>query len=235
MKRICCALVAFAGLSLHAQDAPAQPPGAPTRDQQLSMQLSRADQTKVMGKLPEAIALYEDALAQAKAEPDLNRREEEVLQRLSAAYIAAQRPADAVRVSRRVLGFHAEDCKPGAPGVERCADAQYGLGLALMYASDFAGAVTQLTASAANFGKVGMEGDETFRMTKTKQCGDAQALLAAALFRAGQKEKAVATFRKAIATLHVVADNAKLDPGTRGSAQKSLQDAESSLKLLDPK
>jgi tetratricopeptide (TPR) repeat protein len=234
MNRISCCLLLASGLGLYAQDA-STPLKAAARNQQLSALLTRGDQTKVMGDLPGAIKIYEDALAQSKAEPELNKREEEVLQRLSAAYIAAQRPADAVKVSRRILGFHVEDCKPGAPGVERCADAQYGLGLAMMHASDFAGAVTELTASAANFGKVGMEGDEMFRMTKTKQCGDAEALLAAALFRAGQKEKSVAMFRKAIATLQIVADNTNLDPGTRGSAQKSLLDAQSSLKMLDPK
>jgi tetratricopeptide (TPR) repeat protein len=222
-----CALVAAAALSLSAQDAP--------RNQQLSALLSRGDQLKITGDVPGAIKLYEEALTQLKADPDLANREEEVLQHLAAGYIAAQRPAEAVKVSRRILGFHAEDCKPGAPGVERCADAQYGLGLSMMHASDFAGAVTELTASAANFHKVGMEGDEMFRMTKTKQCGDAEALLAAALFRAGQKEKSVAMFRKAIATLKVVAENPKIDPGTRGSAQKSMLDAQTSLKMLEPK
>ena len=102
-----------------------------------------------------------------------------------------------------------------------------------MHAGDFAGAVTQLTESAANFGKVNMQGDEAFRMTKLKQRGDAESMLAAALFRAGQREKSVAEFRRAIATLKTVADDEKLDPGTRGSARKSLQDAEGSLKLLE--
>jgi hypothetical protein len=80
-----------------------------------------------------------------------------------------------------------------------------------------------------------MDGDEPYRMTKIKQKGDAEALLAAALFRAGQKDKAVAMFRQAITLLKTVADNEKLDPGTRGSARASLTDAESSLKLLEAK
>jgi len=104
-----------------------------------------------------------------------------------------------------------------------------------MHAGDFAGATTELTASVANFGKVKMEGDETYRMTKLKQRGDAESMLAAALFRSGQREKSVSEFRKAIATLKTVADNEKLDPGTRGSARKSETDAEASLKLLEGK
>jgi hypothetical protein len=105
----------------------------------------------------------------------------------------------------------------------------------MMHAGDFAGAVKQLNASVANFAKIGLEGDEIFRMTKLKQRGDAEALAAAALFRAGQKPQAVAAFRKAVATLSTVANNPKIDPGTRGSAQTSLKDAQASLVLLEKK
>jgi tetratricopeptide (TPR) repeat protein len=194
--------------------------------------LNQFDRMKVMGDLAAAVKGYEMALERTR-EPALKQREEEVLQRLSAAYIAVGRPADAVKTSRRILALHAEDCKPGAEWVERCADAQYGLGLAMMHAGDFAGSVAQLTLSTANFGKVKMDGDESYRMTKLKQRGDAEALLAAALFRSGQKDKAIANFRHAIATLKTVADNAKVDPATRGSATKSMQDAQTSLKLLE--
>ena len=58
-------------------------------------------------------------------------------------------------------------------------------------------------------------------------------MAAAALFRTGQKAQAIAAFRKAIATLSTVANNEKLDPGTRGSAGMSLKDAQSSLALLE--
>jgi len=203
-----------------------------TPDEQLSALITKSDQSKVMGDVEGALKGYEQALARVKSEPALKNREEEVLQHLSAGYIAAQRPVDAVKASRRILALREEDCKPGSPGVERCADAQYGLGLALMHAGEFLGAVGQLSESAANFGKVSMNGDEPYRMTKVKQRGDAESLLAAALFRAGQKEKSIATFRTAIARLKTVADNEKIDPGTRGSARRSQTDAEGSLKLL---
>jgi len=212
-----------------AQEQPQNP------DQQLSMLLYKSDQTKVMGDIAAALKGYEQALERVKSDPALKNREEEVLQRLAGAYIAIQQPVDAIRVSRRILAFHEEDCKPGALSIERCADAQYGLGLALMHAGEFLGAVAQLSESAANFGKVSMVGDEPYRMTKMKQRGDAESLLAAALFRAGQKEKSTAMFRTAIATLKIVSGNEKLDPGTRGSALKSQTDAEGSLKLLEGK
>jgi len=220
-------------VSAAAQEPAAVPPPAP--DQQLSMQLMKYDQAKVMGDLAGAVKGYEDALKQVRNTPSLKNREEEILQRLSGAYIAAQRFPEAVNISRRILALHEADCKPGAEWVERCADAQYGLGLALMHSGDFAGAAELLTASTANFGKVNMQGDESFRMTKLKQRGDAESMLAAALFRAGQKDKSLVMFRKAIATLKLVSGNEKLDPGIRGSARKSQSDAEGSLKLLEGK
>jgi tetratricopeptide (TPR) repeat protein len=215
----------------------AQYPATPvlSADRQLSMLLTEADHAKVLGDHAAAVKGYEDALNRVHADATLKNREQEVLQHLAAGYIAAQRPKDAVRVSAIVLGLHKDDCKPGAPGLESCADAQYGLGLAMMHAGDFEGAVAQLNASVANFGRVPLEGDEMYRMTKLKQRGDAEALAAAALFRAGQKPQAIAAFRKAIATLSTVANNQKIDPGTRGSAQTSLKDAQSSLAMLEKK
>ena len=126
-----------------------------TPGQQLDQVLMKSDQGKVMGDLAGAIKGYESALAQVKSEPSLKNREEEVLQRLVGAYIAAQRYPDAVRVSRRILMFHEADCKPDATWIERCADSQYGLGLAMMHAGDFAGATTELTASVASSSSVG--------------------------------------------------------------------------------
>ena len=230
MTAIWCALAVAAIAS--AQEQSISPEEANKR---LSQLITKSDQTKVMGDAAAAVKGYEEALARVKSEPALKDREEEVLQHLASGYIAAQQPVDAVRVSRRILEFHEEDCKPGAPWVERCADAQYGLGLAMMHAGEFTGAVTYLTQSAENFGKVPANGDLPFRMTKLKQRGDAESLLAAALFRAGQKEKSTAMFRKAIASLKTVADEEKLDPGTRGSARASLTDAKTSLKLLEGK
>src|SRR5215831_17418933 len=193
-------------------------------DQLLNQLLMKSDQTKVMGDFAGAVRGYREALEKVKSTPSLRTREEEVLQRLASAYIGWQHYPDAVRVSRQILAFHDKDCTPESPLLERCADAQYGLGLALMHAGEFAEAVKQLNASVTSFGKVNMVGDEHFHMTKMKQRGDVESLYAAALFRAGQKEKAIAMFRKAIATLKVVADDEKLDPGTRGSAKGSLKD-----------
>jgi tetratricopeptide (TPR) repeat protein len=226
-----CAAVLLAWTCALLAQYPATP--VPTADQQLSSLLTEADHAKVLGNHAAAVKGYEHALQRVRSDASLKKREEEVLHHLAAGYIAAQRPLDAVRVSTTVLDLHKEDCKPDAPGVEWCADAQYGLGLAMMHAGDFAGAVKQLNASVANFAKVGLEGDEIFRMTKLKQRGDAEALAAAALFRAGQKPQAIAAFRQAIATLSTVANNQKIDPGTRGSAQTSLKDAQTSLGLLE--
>ncbi|MBS1855895.1 MAG: tetratricopeptide repeat protein [Acidobacteria bacterium] len=235
MIRFWSLLLLATAAAFGAQQAPSSPaPQQPSADQTLTKLLMDSDQKKVMGDTAGAIKGYETALARVGSEPAIRNREEEVLQRLSAGYIASRRYQEAVTVSRRILALHQADCKPGAPFLERCADAQYGLGLALMYTEDFTQAAAELNRSVANFGGIGGPGDELTRMNRLKNLGSAESLLGAALFRAGDKEKAVATIRRAIANLKIVADDAKLDPATRGSARKSMQDAQASLNLLEP-
>jgi len=62
-----------------------------TPDEQLSALITKSDQSKVMGDVEGALKGYEQALARVKSEPALKNREEEVLQHLSAGYIAAPR------------------------------------------------------------------------------------------------------------------------------------------------
>jgi tetratricopeptide (TPR) repeat protein len=229
-----CYVVLLTGVGvLHAQNTPpvASPLNSPA-DRKLNDVLITGDRNKLMGKNEESIQAYKSALEMVYNEPDLNRREEEVLQRFPPVYIAAKKPAEAVKVSARILGLHKKDCLPGAPGVEKCADAQYGLGLSLMHAGDFPRALEELAASASNFGKVPMEGDETERMTKIQHRGDAENLWAAALLSAGYKDKAIEAFRKAIASLSTVANNQNIDANIRTGAQNSLKDAQASLDLV---
>src|ERR1700733_5958237 len=106
----CLAILVLASAVLPGQELPAT--GSATLlppDQRLSILLTEADHAKVLGKHAKAIAQYEEALEWVRKDPALIHRTEEVLQRLASAYIAAQRPADAVRVSRTVLGLHKQD------------------------------------------------------------------------------------------------------------------------------
>lgn len=234
MIRTCCVLLLTAA-ALGAQQTPLRgAPAQPTADQQLSALLMASDRQRTTGDVAGAVKGYEMALARVKADPSIRIREEEVLGRLSSGYIALKRYPDAVATGRRILAIHQEDCKPDAPFLARCADAQYVLGVALMYSEDFAGAVTVLTGSVANLRASGGKGDETMRMNELKNLGNAESMLGAAQFRAGDKEKAIATIRRAVADLKTVADNPKIDAATRGSARTSMQDAEASLKLLEP-
>src|SRR5690348_12664480 len=116
-----------------AASAQDQPPAAPpmSPDQQLSMLVSQSDQARIMGDVKKALQGYNQALERVRSEPALKYREEEVLQHLSQGYVAAKQPKEAVRVSTAILAMHKEDCKPGSPRVENCADAQYGLGMAM--------------------------------------------------------------------------------------------------------
>jgi tetratricopeptide (TPR) repeat protein len=182
-----------------------------------------------------AVSAAEEALKKVRGQPALKNREEEVLQRLGTAYQAAQRYPDAVRAFTGLLELRQEDCKPGPSFGERCADAEYGLGTALMYAGDFQAARGHLTVAVAGFSKMGTDGDEGYRMTKMKHKGDAESLLAAALFRSGDRVKAIEGFRRAIATLRVVESNEKADLAVRGAATNSIRDAEASLGMLEKK
>ncbi|MDE3167695.1 MAG: hypothetical protein KGN36_17975 [Acidobacteriota bacterium] len=231
-------VLAAAGILRAQQPAPAvapqAAPQAPSADHQLTAQLMDADTKKSSGDMAGALKGYEAALARVRNTPAIANREEEVLQRLSGGYIASNRYQDALTVNRRILALHAEDCKAGAPFHDRCADALYGVSVSHMFLGQFTDAAAELERAVAVLRSMGDKGDLFVRMTRVKNLGNLESMLGAAQFRAGDKEKAVATLHRAIADLKSVADNTRLDAATRSTARKSMDDAQASVNLLEP-
>jgi tetratricopeptide (TPR) repeat protein len=227
----------LACVTLAAQQQTVQVPtvvsGTTPADRELDGIFSKATAAGTAGDKLGAINLLESALQKVQKDPLLKPRENDVLSRLGKAYVDAQRPADGVRAYQILLENLKEECRPGSAGLDRCADAQYGMGTAQMYKGDFAGATTTLRAAMANYAaltKAGYTGD--YRLNKLKLHADAQALLAAALFRTGKKPEAISTFERAIQEFSSVAGDANAPEALRSSARASMKDAQTSLDLL---
>jgi tetratricopeptide (TPR) repeat protein len=221
---------------LAAQDQGAAPSQQALLEAQLDSMLRQSDQALASGDNALAAKGLEDALLKVRSQPLLAKREDNVRIRLASVYLAGQRPAEAVRVYAALLELRKPDCRPGTIAVESCADARYGLGTAQMYAGDFKGALDTLTACIANLVSLAaLDGPEVYKMIKVKQQADAQSLAAAAWFRTGQKDKAIAAFRKAIEQFGIVERNTKIQEDIRKGARDSARDAKASLDLLEKK
>ena len=229
----------LAFLSAHAQDAPPppQPPASataaqPVIDHELDDLLAKATQATAAGDKLSALRFLESALQRVQKVSAPKERETDVLGRLGKAYLEVQRPADALRTYRILLEEMKADCGLAAMA-DRCADAQYGMASAQMYAGDFKSAVPILRRAVANYALVVKGGyAEDYRMNKLKQQADAQSLLAAALFRTGNKADGIAAFERAIQQFSEVLKNASTPANLRASAESSLKDAQTSLDLL---
>src|SRR5262249_25024145 len=96
--RLCC-IVLVTGISVFLQAQTSSPVASPVMtpaDARLNDVLIVGDRNKLLAKNGEALQAYRTALEMVESEPDLNRREEEVLQRFPPVYIAAKKPAEAV-------------------------------------------------------------------------------------------------------------------------------------------
>jgi tetratricopeptide (TPR) repeat protein len=209
------------------------PPQRPGSEKELDDIINKSTALGAAGDKAAAISGMESALQKVQKDPSLKGREQDVLNRLAKAYLDGKRTAESVRTYQVLLEAMKQECAPGSTGVDRCADAQYGLGTAQMYKGDFQGAANVLKLAIANYATVVKGGFvEEFRMTKLKLQGDAQALLAAALFRTGKKAEAIAAFELAIQQFGTVTRNASSPEALRGTAQASMRDAQTSLDLL---
>jgi len=180
---------------------------------------------------PEAIRILEDALRKIRSNPALKRLEPECLIRLGYAYLGPLRLDDALRAFTPTLDS-AANCKP-AMEAERCGDAQYGLGTVQMYKGDFPAAVRNLGKALASYTKAAAgEHPEEFRMNKIVQQAKVEGLLGAALFRTGDKAKAVETLRHSVRQLGIVQKNERISAGLRNTAQAAVLDAQKSLEML---
>jgi tetratricopeptide (TPR) repeat protein len=212
--------------------AAAFPQGTPNA-REIDDLLMKAGQTEAAGDKTATLSLLETALQKVQKDPALKEREPDVLAKLGKAYVAVQRPADAARTYRLLLDVLNQDCGPASPRLDRCAEAQYGLGTAQMYEGDFAGAAGTLRLAIDSYSAM-VKGSytEDFRMARLKQQADAQSLLAAALFRTGKKPEAMAAFERAIQQFGAVEKNPASGDTLRAAARTSAKDAQTSLDLL---
>jgi tetratricopeptide (TPR) repeat protein len=214
--------------------AAAQPPAqAPAAAGELDEILTKSQQAAAMNDHATAINLVETALGKVQKDPALKDRESEVLSRLGKEYLDGGRSAEAIRTYRLLLTGLGDDCRPGSPRIDACAEPQYWLGTAHMQKGDFAAAVAVLRQSAASYGDL-VKGASTdlYRMAKLKSQADAQSLLAAALFRTGKKADAIAMFERAIDQFSVVVKSPATPEPIRVPAEASRKDAQTSLDLI---
>src|SRR5215472_10733573 len=89
--------------------------------------IRKGDAHLTAGDKTKAIQVMEEAWQKVQKNPAMKPKEPEVLARLAAAYVQAQRPADGVRAYQFLLQDIAADCLPASANLDRCADARYGL------------------------------------------------------------------------------------------------------------
>jgi tetratricopeptide (TPR) repeat protein len=218
---------------LYCCAAAQNPPQPSAAGRELEEFLFKSQQAAAVGDHTTAINLMESALQKVQKDPALKDRESDVLGRLGKAYMDGGRPAEAVRTYQVLFTALGDDCRPGSPGLDRCAEPQYWMGTAQMQKGDFAAAVITLHQATASFaGLVKGASTDLYRMGKLKSQADAQSLLAAALFRTGKKADAIATFERAIEQFSIVEKNPATPETIRASAQVSRKDAQASLDLL---
>lgn len=179
----------------------------------------------------EAVKVLEAVLKTIRANASLKKLEPRALVRLGFAYLPQLKLEEAGRAFTPVLDA-ASNCRPKTE-VLLCADAQYGLGAVHMYKSDFPPAATLLAKSLVTYraASAAPQTDEG-RWYIRKQQPQVEALLGAAQFRAGDKPKAIETFRRAIDHFTRLDKDAQLPDNMRGPNHAALADAQHSLELL---
>jgi tetratricopeptide (TPR) repeat protein len=221
---VICAAAALAV----AQEAP---PTGPLKE--LSDMMTKAGQVSASGNKMGAIKILEAALIKTQTDPALKGRDLDVLRGMGRVYVEAQRPADAVRVLQILLAEMKDSCVVGKPLAERCADVEYDLGTAQMYANDFAGAVVTLRKSIPLYeAMIKGSPDAGYQMAKLKLQANAQSMLGAALFRSGDLPGGIAGYEKAVKEYTAVMKNPASGDGLSMMAKQSMGDAQAALKLL---
>jgi tetratricopeptide (TPR) repeat protein len=205
----------------------------PAAAQEVGEILVKSKQAAALGDHATAIRLMETALQKVQKDPALKDRENEVLGRLGKEYVDGGQAALAIQTYQLLLRELGDDCRPGSPRIDQCAEPEYWLGTAQMQKGDFTTAVTTLQQSAASFAAL-VSGASTdfYRMANLKGQADSQSLLGAALFRTGKKADAITMFERAIEQFLIVEKNPATPDGVRTAAETSKKDAQTSLDLL---
>jgi tetratricopeptide (TPR) repeat protein len=195
--------------------------------------LARAELALKGGNASDAVKQYELALELANKEPLLIDQRERVLRRAGDAYLAANRPADAIAVYQKRLTIIEVDCAPDSNEVSTCASAQRELGIAKMRAHDFEGALASFRATEGNYARAEKASDfHEISMIQVMEQAKTKVLLAVALVQLGKSSEATATVQDAIPQFVRVKDDREIQAGIRESAASSLKDAQTLVARL---
>jgi len=95
------------------------------------------------GDSADAIAQYWKALELVHKQSLLAEQEARVEKKLAVGYLRASQSTDAIPIYQKLLDPRKEDCGTASQKPADCADAEFELGRAKMYAGDFSGALVK--------------------------------------------------------------------------------------------
>jgi tetratricopeptide (TPR) repeat protein len=203
-------------------------------EDQLNQLLSNGDGLLKSGNTSEAIAQYRKALELVQKQSLLTEQEARVEKKLAVGYMLANQPTDAIPIYEKLLSSQTSACNAASEKPSECADAQFELARAKMYARDFVGALALLKEAESNYVRAEkMEGKyHEFEMIQVKNQGQTNVLLAVALFRTGNSTEATKTLEFAISQLKRVQSDESILVGIRDDAARSLEEAQTILSKL---
>ena len=203
-------------------------------EDQLNQILSDGDGFLRSGNATEAITQYRKALELVQKQSLLNKQEARVDKKLAIGYMSADQPTDAIPIYEKLLASRKQDCATTSEKPSECADAQFELGRAKMYAGDFSGALVLLRDAESNYvraEKIERMSHE-YEMIQIKNEGQTNILLAVAFLRTGSAAEATKTLELAISQLGRVQSDQGIEKGIREDASRSLEEAQTILSKL---
>jgi len=201
-------------------------------EDQLDGILSQGDQFLKAGNESDAIKEYLLAVELVKKEPLLAGKDYWVHKRLADGYMRSKRPNDAIPIYERLLDVREPDCQPDSPTRLACADAQLDLAKADILAGNFSDATPLLQAADSRYAASEKSAEKSsvdsheFSMIQVKNQGQTKLLIAAALYRTGKTQEALATVEAAISELTRVQSDEAIQVFIRDEAGRSLQQAQ---------
>jgi len=203
-------------------------------EDQLNNTVSQGDQFLKNGNAFDAIKQYRNALELIQKQPLLVEQEPRVQRKLAVGYMRANQPSDAIPIYSKLLDARKQDCGANSEKPWDCADAEYELGRAKMYAADFVGALLLLNDADSKYvqaEKLNSLSHE-FAMIQLKSQGETKIVIGVALSRTGKTPEAITAVDTAIAQLTRVQSDETINGGIRDDAARHLQEGQTILSRL---
>jgi tetratricopeptide (TPR) repeat protein len=201
-------------------------------EDQLNNTVSQGDQFLKNGNTSDAIKQYRNALELIQKQPLLVEQEPRVQRKLAVGYIRANQPSDAIPIYSKLLDARKQDCGANSEKPWDCADAEYELGRAKMYAADFVGALVLLYDADSKYVQAEKLNSHEFAMIQLKSQGETKIFIGVALSRTGKTPEAITAVDTAIAQLTRVQPDETINVGIRDDAARHLQEAQTILSRL---